>query len=107
MIFAVLFVIAFVIGLVAYLITGKWLSAALISIGLFVLNTLSDAEQSDKAAYTILLGLPVVFCASLFGAYVVELRRGNDVDEASKADDSPQAIVESHESAVDESSKDR
>ena len=81
MIFAILFVIAFVIGLVTYLITDKWLSAALISMGLFILNTLSDTGQIDKALYTILLGLPVVFCASLFGAYVVELRRGVDADE--------------------------
>ena len=81
MIFAVLFVIAFAVGLVTYLLTNKWLSAALVSITLFVLNTLSDTEQIDKAFYTILLGLPVVFCASLFGAYVVELRRGLGVDE--------------------------
>jgi len=81
MIFAILFVIAFAVGLVTYLLTNKWLSGALVSVGLFVLNTLSDTEQSDKALYTILLGLPVVFCASLFGAYVVELRRGLGVDE--------------------------
>ena len=87
MIYAVLFVIAFFIGLVAYLITGKWLSAALISMGLFVLNTLSDFEHSDKAIYTILLGLPVVFCASLFGAYVVELRRGTDADQLAETND--------------------
>ena len=84
MIFAILFVIAFAVGLVTYLVTGKWLSAALVSIGLFILNTLSDTDQSDKALYTILLGLPVVFCASLFGAYVVELRRGLGVDELEK-----------------------
>lgn len=106
MIFAILFVIAFAVGLVTYLITGKWLSAAFISIGLFVLNTLSDWEQSDKALYTILLGLPVVFCASLFGAYVVELRRGLGTQEieagSDEADSQPQNIGSKDESAETE-----
>ena len=81
MIFAILFVIAFLVGLIAYLLTGKWLTAMLISTGLFVLNTLTDSEQSDNALFTLVLGLPVVFFASLLGAYVVELRRGLDVDD--------------------------
>lgn len=78
MIFAVLFVIAFIIGLFAYLLTGKWLTAALISMGLFALNTIVDAQAANEVGITLLLGLPVVFVASLFGAYVVELRRGLD-----------------------------
>ena len=81
MIFAILFVVAFIIGLVAYLVTGKWLTAALISMGLFILNTVSDSSAYEHVGITLLLGLPVVFVASLFGAYVVELRRGIDVDE--------------------------
>lgn len=88
MIFAILFVVAFLIGLLAYLATGKWLTASMISMGLFLLNVLSDTEAYAHAWVTILLGLPVVFFASLFGAYVVELRRGVDVDEAFQADES-------------------
>jgi len=82
MIFAILFVVAFIIGLVAYLVTGKWLTAALISMGLFTLNTVSDSNAYEHVGITLLLGLPVVFVASLFGAYIVELRRGIDADEA-------------------------
>ena len=81
MIFAILFVVAFVIGLVAYLVTGKWLTAALVSMCLFTLNTVSDSGAYEHVGITLLLGLPVVFVASLFGAYVVELRRGLGVDD--------------------------
>ena len=81
MLFAILFVIAFLVGLTAYLLTGKWLTATLISTGLFVLNTVTDVEQSEHVIFTLVLGLPVVFFASLLGAYVVELRRGFGVDD--------------------------
>jgi len=82
MIFALLFIIAFLVGLAGYLLTSKWLSAALISMGLFVLNAISDTSGNRQIAITLILGLPVVFVASLLGAYVVELRRGIDDDES-------------------------
>jgi len=81
MIFAILFVIAFAIGLVAYLATGKWLSAALVSVSLFALNAILSSTSGKQLWITLLLGLPVVFAASIFGAYVVELRRGPDESE--------------------------
>lgn len=82
MIFAVLFVISFVIGLFAYMLTGKWLTAAIISMSIFALNTAADSQGLQEVGITLLLGLPVVFVASLFGAYVIELRRGlNEVEE--------------------------
>lgn len=88
MIFAILFVLAFIIGLVTYVLTDKWLMAVIISIGLFVITTLSDTEASDRWLITFVFGLPIVFVASLFGAYVVQLRRGLDLDESeAKGDD--------------------
>jgi len=59
MIFAALFIIAFFVGLTGYLLTGKWITATLISTGLFVLNTFIDFEQGDKVIFTLVLGLPV------------------------------------------------
>ena len=97
MIFAILFIIAFLVGLSAYLLTGKWLTAMLISTGLFILNTLTDTEQSDNAFFTLVLGLPVVFFASVLGAYVVELRRGLNTDDVEQAQETTDNTKNSHE----------
>jgi len=97
MIFAILFVVAFIIGLIAYLVTGKWLSAACISMGLFALNAFSGSASTKQLGVTLLLGLPVVFAASIFGAYVVELRRGLGVDEIMDAPDQERDGDESSE----------
>ncbi len=86
MIFAILFVIAFLIGLAVYLFTNKWLAAVLFSSVLFVVNTISDEAAKDSWGFTLIFGLPIVFVASLLGAYVVELRRGED-DESSQVSD--------------------
>lgn len=80
MIFAILFIIAFIVGLVVYLLTDKWLAAVLFSSALFVVNTLSDTAAKDSWGFTLVFGVPIVFVASLLGAYVVELRRGEDVE---------------------------
>lgn len=85
MIFAILFVVAFFIGLIAYLVTGKWLSAVFISMGLFVINAIVDSASIKQFSITLMFGLPVVFAASVFGAYIVELRRGADADEVESA----------------------
>jgi len=80
MIFAILFVIAFLIGLVVYWLSERWLVAVFVSMALFVITTLIDTQASDKWLITLVFGLPIVFFASLFGAYVVQLRRGEDID---------------------------
>ena len=81
MAFAILFVIAFFVSLFTYLATNKWFYASLVCIGLFVFNTIIDADHYDNVIYTLTLGLPVVFFASLLGPYVVELRRGIEFDQ--------------------------
>lgn len=89
MIFAILFILAFLIGLVTYLLSEKWMVAVLLSMGLFVVNTLADTDARDSWTFTLIFGLPIVFVASLLGAYVVELRRGETVDtEPDQTDES-------------------
>ena len=88
MIFAILFIIAFLVGLIVYLLTNKWLAAVLFSSLLFVVNILSDATAKDNWSFTLVFGLPIVFVASLLGAYVVELRRGEDSKD--DMDDQPE-----------------
>ncbi|MFQ3244167.1 MAG: hypothetical protein ACI9SP_000794 [Arenicella sp.] len=80
MIFAILFIIAFLIGLVTYLLSNKWLVAVLLSMALFVVTTLADTEAQESWGFTLIFGLPIVFVASLLGAYVVELRRGESLE---------------------------
>jgi hypothetical protein len=45
---------------------------------------LADTEAQDSWSFTLIFGLPIVFVASLLGAYVVELRRG-EAEEAEPA----------------------
>ncbi|MBL4672249.1 MAG: hypothetical protein JKX81_08295 [Arenicella sp.] len=80
MIFAILFIMAFLIGLITYLLSNKWLVAVLLSMALFVVTTLADTEAQESWSFTLIFGLPIVFVASLLGAYVVELRRGESVE---------------------------
>jgi len=76
MIFALLFILAFLIGLAVYVFTSRWMLSVLVSLGLFVATTLADTEASAQWGMTFVFGLPIVFVASLLGAYVVEMRRG-------------------------------
>jgi len=97
MIFAILFIIAFLIGLVTYLLSNKWLVAVLLSMGLFVLTTLADTEAQESWGFTLIFGLPIVFVASLLGAYVVELRRGEAIEAELDQSDSDQASADEPE----------
>lgn len=81
MIFALLFILAFLIGLVSYLLTNQWLFAVLFSMALYIAMTFADNDASATWGITLVFGLPIVFFASLLGAYVVQLRRGEDADE--------------------------
>lgn len=80
MVFAILFVVAFLIGLVIYVLSNRWLVAVILSMVLFIVVTISDTENSDRWLITLVFGLPIVFFASLLGAYVVQLRRGEDTE---------------------------
>ena len=80
MVFAILFVVAFLIGLVIYVLSNRWLAAVILSMVLFIVVTISDIENSDRWLITLVFGLPIVFFASLLGAYVVQLRRSEDTE---------------------------
>ena len=103
MIFAILFILAFLIGLVVYLLTDKWIVGVGLSVALFVLTTLTDSAAQDGWMFTLIFGLPIVFVASLLGAYVVAIRRDDGeelldgVDEGASelSDDRVQDDVES------------
>jgi len=85
--FFLLFFIAFVIGLVSYVITDKWHWGVIIALLLFLANTLLDIQQRDGWVITLIFGAPIVFFASLFGAYIVQLRRGEDEEPSPEQDD--------------------
>ena len=80
MIFAILFILAFLLGLVVYLLTDKWLASVVLSMVMFLVTTLSDSQAHESWLFTLIFGLPIVFVASLLGAYVVAIRRGDDED---------------------------
>ena len=59
----------------------------MLSMALFVITTLSDTSAQGSWFFTLIFGLPIVFVASLLGAYVVAIRRGED--EPRMASDDP------------------
>lgn len=73
MIFALLFILAFLIGLVVFLISNKWVLAVAVPVILFCLNLLSDPNAN--VSFNLVFGLPLVAVAGLLGAYVVVIRR--------------------------------
>lgn len=46
----------------------------LIPMALFLVSTLADHAAKEAWAFTLIFGLPIVFFASLLGAYVVQIR---------------------------------
>lgn len=94
MIFAILFILAFIIGLVLYLLTDKWLAAVVISMLLFVITTVSDSTAQENWLFTLIFGLPIVFVASLLGAYVVAIRRDDGEPLQQQSIDNTEALAE-------------
>lgn len=92
MIFAILFILAFLVGLITYLLTDKWLIAVVLSMGLFVVSTLADTQAQENWSFTLIFGLPIVFVGSLLGAYVVELRRYDEGDDTNTHKSDPESI---------------
>jgi len=76
--FAILFIIAFLFGVVIYAISRQWIYAVTVPMGLFTLNAVFDADQSNALLFTLVFGLTIVFFASLLGAYVVQIRTIED-----------------------------
>lgn len=80
MIFAILFIIAFLIGLLIYLYNRNWILGVSIPMVLFTISTLADEEARGAWGFTLVFGLPLVFVASLLGAYVVQIRSEDPAD---------------------------
>ena len=78
MIFAILFFVSFVVGIAAYLASGRWWFGGIALSGLLLLLSFGDS----LGGVTIYFGVPIVFFGSLFGAYIVELRRAPELDES-------------------------
>jgi hypothetical protein len=72
--FAILFIVAFLVGVIIYKYSRNWVSTVLIPMTLFLVDTLADTQARDAWAFTLVFGLPLVFFASLLGAYVVQIR---------------------------------
>jgi hypothetical protein len=72
--FAILFIVAFLVGVIIYKYSRNWVSTVLIPMTLFLVNALADTQARDAWAFTLVFGLPLVFFASLLGAYVVQIR---------------------------------
>ena len=84
MLFAALFIIAFMFGLGIYHVSQQWTWAVAISLLLFVLSTVLDQGASAKARYfSLMFGVPIVFFASLLGCYVVQIRNIDETNEQS------------------------
>lgn len=84
--FAILFIVAFLIGLAVYRYSFNWIVAVAIPVALFVLTTLVDLQARDAWAFTLIFGIPLVFFGALLGAYIVQIRQPDH--EIETADDS-------------------
>lgn len=82
MIFAILFVITFLIGAGAYHFTSRWWVGVVITSVIFVADVLLDQAAREYWLISLIFGLPIVFAASLLGAYVVERQRHTHEDES-------------------------
>lgn len=80
MIFALLFFFSFVVGLVAYLISEKWWLGGVLCSVLLIVFSISILNTESLRGLAVYFGVPIVFLGSLFGAYIVQLRRGTELD---------------------------
>ena len=86
--FALLFILAFLAGLLIYRINHKWIPAVIIPMGFFLVTTLADQEAKDAQTFSLVFGLPIVFFASLLGAYILQIRTDEpEVEESSTTED--------------------
>lgn len=86
--FALLFIIAFVIGAAIFAVGYGWGVAVTVPIIVFCISVLTDADAREAWAFTLLFGVPLVFFASLLGTYVIQLRRPEEVEPETDEDQS-------------------
>lgn len=72
--FAILFIMAFLSGLMIHRFLWNWVPAVALPMALFTITTLLDFSARDAWIFSLIFGLPIVFFGSLLGAYVVQIR---------------------------------
>jgi hypothetical protein len=95
LIFALIFVVAFVFGFISYAFTQQWILAVSIPSALFVASTFSGNNVAGAQAFTLTFGVPIVFFAALLGAYVYQIRNLEDHQNTSASRDSVNEIDKS------------
>lgn len=78
--FAILFILAFLVGAGIYRLLFNWVPAVFVPLGLFTVTTLLDFGAQKAWAFSLLFGLPIVFMGGLLGAYVVQIRQPDQDD---------------------------
>ena len=85
MIFALLFIMSFLIGAVIYYNYRHWITSVLIPILVFVISIIATSGSSSESEYsmTFLLsfGISIIFFSSLLGTYIIETRIFHDQDD--------------------------
>lgn len=82
MIFAILFILAFLFGFGLYSFTRQWVFTVALSVFLFSISAFFDqSANSNSLSFTLLFGIPIVFFASLLGCYVVQIRSPDYLSE--------------------------
>lgn len=75
MIYALLFILAFLLGAACYWMSGRWWAGVVIALSLYTVDVLLDSAAREYWLIALIFGLPIVFAASLLGAYVIERAR--------------------------------
>lgn len=83
MIFAILFIIAFLFGFVSFALTREWIIAVSVPTVLFVISTFVGDSAPGARTFTLTFGVPLVFAAGLLGAYIYQIRN-LEVEEPSQ-----------------------
>ena len=82
MIFAILFFLSFVIGLITFLGTDRWWIGGVACSLILIMISVFGLISPDLRGVALYFGIPIVFLGCLFGAYVVQLRRAPDLNES-------------------------
>lgn len=84
MIFAILFILAFLFGLGIYLFTRQWMVAVSVTVVIFCASAIFDqSANAISMKFTLIFGVPIVFFASLLGCYVVQIRTPDEPEAES------------------------
>jgi hypothetical protein len=85
LIFAILFIIAFLFGFVSFALTREWIIAVSIPTVLFIISTLVGESAPGAKTFTLTFGVPLVFVAGLLGAYIYQIRN-LEVDDSAQSE---------------------